>query len=181
MKHRLVEAPSADVISVADMQRHLGLAADEHVDFLADAIAQAVRLYDGPTGLLGMALAPQTWEVTLHGLTAEGVELTPGPVIEVLAVATDAAPEGWGYGVSGGRIYALDDPLPAEIGVVVTFRAGFEADGSSQNPPYPPMVLRLIRMTVAEWFAHREEEGYDRATLPADIAQMAARLRGAAA
>ena len=112
MTPTLVTAPVSTPVDLADLKAHLRVDHDDDDATLAALMASAVAHLDGWTGVLGRAIMPQEWAVTLdeageytlpmpdvtaatvdYGNGAAAIEWTSspaGPVIEVTGPATVA-------------------------------------------------------------------------------------------
>lgn len=89
MKPVLITPPSAMPVSLEEAKAALrvdGSAADVEI---AGLIAAAVSYLDGWTGILGMCLAAQTWEMALDRFPAGEIRLPLGPVVSVTSVTYD--------------------------------------------------------------------------------------------
>lgn len=72
-----------EVISLADAKAHLKVETSDYDSVIQDAIDGAIAWADGPTGVLGLALGPQTLRATWTGCA---LDLTCGPIQEITGV-----------------------------------------------------------------------------------------------
>ncbi|MBP7619366.1 MAG: hypothetical protein KA745_00240 [Gemmatimonadales bacterium] len=155
--------PAAPLVSVEAAKVWLRVSGHEEDDLIAGLVASAVGHLDGWTGILGRALAPQVWELTLEELPPGAIDLPLGPVMSVASLAwQDAAgalhaldASAWRLvapGMVRGRVVPVAAwPWPAEaVGVVVRWEAG-------EGCPAP--VRTAILMLVAHGYANREAVG----------------------
>lgn len=118
----LITAPTAAVVTPAEIRTMLGFGATDPSDDLLEAMIGAVvnTLDPAAGGWLGRALRPQTWELRLEGFCEDEIEL-PYPVLtELTSVKYDDSAgveqtliEGTDY-----RVFGLGGHGPAEIAPV---------------------------------------------------------------
>lgn len=65
MGMRLIQAPAGEPVTLAEAKAHLMETARDRDNLLLAAISASRRALDGRNGILGRALMPQTWELTL--------------------------------------------------------------------------------------------------------------------
>jgi uncharacterized phiE125 gp8 family phage protein len=180
-----IEAPTLEIVSVADMRAHLRVDGTDEDALIVSLTDAAVAYLDGWQGVLGMALGVQRWRWEADTFPAGEIEIPFGPVIEVQTVeyrdATGAfvtvpAPD---YivqvGARGARIAAVAGRWPSvdELGAVrVTFRAGHTTLAAIHKAV--PLIVKLL---VAHWYEHREAVGGPAAELPMSAGALIASLR----
>ncbi|WP_031326264.1 head-tail connector protein [Rhodobacter capsulatus] len=159
-------APTAVPLSVAQAKEQAEFEGDHRDSMIADQIAAAVDLLDGPTGWLGRAIVTQTWLLELPSWPSCLV-LPVEPVQSVSVSYLDIS--GAEMPVSDGSYYLRQAPaMPAELHwasgwvppavsmaaplpVRITMVAGY-GDAAA----CPPAIRQAIRMLVAHWMAVRE-------------------------
>lgn len=81
----LVTAPTAQIVTLAEAKEHLRVEQDAEDALISGYIDAATGHLDGWNGILGRALALQTWEVSFDRFPAE-IILPFGPVESVVSV-----------------------------------------------------------------------------------------------
>lgn len=168
--YELVTPPgSTDAIATtAEAKVACGVTHGEHDSFIADLIAAAVALLDGPLGYLGQAIDDQVWTVRCSPDEVDGTLKLPfGPVSEVTAIKTHdgttlntATLDDFriSYSKFGTVITPNSGSWPTmadrEDALQVTFNAGAASGGPVTA--VPPTIKRAVLMLVAHWYRHRE-------------------------
>lgn len=128
---KLITAPTADVVTLADMKAYLRVDYDDEDALIAQLIAAAVAYLDGWGGILGRCIMPQTWA---FDATAGDVE---SPMPDVTAAT------------QGGDALAVD-------GDVITVPVEGEVRITCALPErYLPKVRGAVMMMVADWYDNR--------------------------
>lgn len=169
---RLVTAPTAEILSLADAKRHLRAEDFDDDDTLIQSyIDAAISLLDGRDGLLQRAIAPQTWALELGCFPCGAIALPLPPLQEVQSIEY-LDPEGswqtldeadWqvdlGDAQAPGRVVPVASwPATgsAPVTVRVTFRAGYAVATGDEGEAPPAQLLHLLRLLVANWYETRE-------------------------
>lgn len=173
----LITAPTEDVVSRADMKKHLRVAAadtddDDTIDAMRDAVVQYI---DGRDGYLGRALADQTWELRMSWFPGgcDHIRIPLPPLIEVVSVKyidTDGNEQPYdaaNYHVTGagdrGTLRLRANKCWPTLGVgwpepaIIRFRAGYIDSGNS--PPtinVPAPIIAAIKLFTANLYENRQ-------------------------
>lgn len=150
----LTTPPAAEVVSIpeAKAQLRVDFAADDEDAILARLIATATAHLDGRAGLLGRALAPQTWTWSGRIPDTGRVVLPLAPVLSIASVAVNGnALEPSDYELTDADNGEVDLDGYACAPAVIVFQAGY-ADAKIPEP-----LKHAILLLVSHWFEHREE------------------------
>lgn len=79
IRHELVTGPADPVVPLSAVKVHLRVDGDEEDELIQSFTDAATQMLDGPSGVLGIALSPQTWRAVFR--EGEEVCLPLGPVI----------------------------------------------------------------------------------------------------
>ena len=161
-----LEGPAAEVITAADVLRHLRILDPEEETAVADYVAAAVSHLDGPRGHLGRCLINQVWE--------EGFAKWSSPLPLSLPDASDVAGS---YLDTAGEEQTVD---PADYQLVeyprgprINFRASFAAPALSADDrepvtviytagfgaaaaDVPPAIVQAARLLAGHFYQNRE-------------------------
>ncbi|WP_304615845.1 head-tail connector protein [Paracoccus sp. (in: a-proteobacteria)] len=133
----LVTPPVDPVVTLDEMKVHLRVVDDSEDLLIQHYIDSAVAHFDGYSGVLGRAIARQTWRVSA---AAAGDHLLPLP-----DVISAAGPDG-----------ALPLRRVAQ-GSMVSVSKACDVDFVCGLPAHLlPVVQQSVRLTVAHWFRQRE-------------------------
>lgn len=99
IRHELVEPAQSNVVDLDVVKAHLRVDHDDEDTLIQMYLDAATQQLDGPTGILGLALGPQTWRAVFE--PHEDIVLPIGPII------------------------SQADPVEADDEVSVTYVAGF--------------------------------------------------------
>jgi uncharacterized phiE125 gp8 family phage protein len=139
-----VAGPAGPVVSTAALRAHLrvdGSHDDATIAALHDA---AVAYLDGPRGILGRCIRPQTWQVTVTG---PGPHLLPMPDVTSVIATAGGDPAGAEVMHSARGSYVT---LPSvETEAVLTFVCGMPED-------LQPVAEAVVKLLVGHWYEHRE-------------------------
>ena len=152
MVFTLTTAPTEAVVSLAEALAQLRLDASDETEVVARLIGAATAHLDGRAGLLGRALAPQTWTWSGRIPDTGRVVLPLAPVLSITSVTVNGD-------ALASSAYELTDADNGEIDLegyalapaVIVFEAGY-ADAEIPEP-----LKHAILLLVAHWFEHREE------------------------
>lgn len=148
----LTTPPAADVVSLAEAKAQLREDAADEDAIIARLIAAATAHLDGRAGLLGRALAPQTWTWAGRIPDTGRVVLPLAPVLSITSVTVDGdALASSAYELADADNGEIDLEGYACAAAVIVFEAGY-ADAEIPEP-----LKHAILLLVAHWFEHREE------------------------
>lgn len=159
-----VTPPVAAPITLAEARTHLrsdtSFAPDAAEDALITGLIDAaVNWLDGWTGVLGMALMPQTWEMALDAFPNLEIMVPLGPVISVASISyTDAAGAAqvlpgasYSIDVQGARVRPVDFwPVTATSMAAVKIR-WVAGQGC------PPAIRAAILILIGHWYGAGRE------------------------
>lgn len=172
-----IVAPATPVLSLDDVKAHLRVTGD-HEDALITSLVEAATAWlDGWRGVLGIALQPQTWKMTLDRFPAGVINLPLGPVISIEAVKyTDATGDEQtvpptDYEVQGARIRPVPG-WPTTSGAMGAVRVEFVAGEGA-----PESIKHVVRLLVAHWYENREATGGKMEAVPMAVDMLIAPIR----
>jgi uncharacterized phiE125 gp8 family phage protein len=161
MNLKLITPPATVPLSLREVKEHCRVDADDSDQLLVALIAAAVQHIDGPTGTLGRAITPQTWDLRLGWFPAE-ITLPLPPlrsVDQITYVDSDGATQTLsssvykvvGLGDEGRRaaiVEAHDQTWPTTRAVpeavTVRFTAGYTT--------VPEPIKQAMKLMVGHWF-----------------------------
>lgn len=168
MDLRLITAPDAEPVTLAEAKAHLRVDHDAE-DMLIAAWIEAARM--SVEASTGRALMPQTWEMRLAAFLADAIELPSPPLIAVLSVATvDAAGTITGLHPATYQVIAPAGPMaqPGAIrpaagecwpgtvaGVAGAVRVQYQA-GYANAAAVPAPLRAAILLLVGDLYENRE-------------------------
>jgi uncharacterized phiE125 gp8 family phage protein len=85
----LVEPPTSLPVSVELAKSHLRVDTPEDDDLITHYINQATEYLDGPNGILGIAIMPQTWDLILDEFPDGAIQIPLGPLLSIEAISYD--------------------------------------------------------------------------------------------
>jgi uncharacterized phiE125 gp8 family phage protein len=150
-------APTASVVTVEDVKRHLNIAHSDEDATIAILIDVATDSIEGPNGV-GLALVDQTWRMSLDRLS-RSISVPLHPVKAIQSIIVD------GVALDPASYYVDIDQRPAVIrindagpqgqalcaqpgGVKIEFTAGYD--------DAPADLKHVIRLLVGHYYMHRE-------------------------
>jgi uncharacterized phiE125 gp8 family phage protein len=155
-------APALPVVAIRDVREHLRV--DDVIEdyLIAGYVAAATEYLDGWTGILGRALMPQVWTLTLDAFPAGSICIPFGPLTSVVSITykdgsgvATVMPSG-DYEVSAGNVRSeirapLGWPVTGDYldPVTVEFNAGTGC---------PEPIRIAIMMMVAGLYDGRQGE-----------------------
>ena len=174
----LVQGPMDDVISLATAKARLRVDTGADDDVMRLIIMAATQRFDGRDGILGRALLPQSWRLTLPAFpdALGDIELPLPPLISVESIAyldTDFVEQtvsptiyrvvAGGFGRSRIRL-DVDQTWPTSPAdepdtVRVTFQAGYQDLQSPANNPVPEPIVQAILMLAQSMYDRPGQEG----------------------
>lgn len=160
MTPTLVTPPASLPVTLAEAQAHCRVDHDDEDAMLTAYISAAVAHLDGWRGVLGRAIMPQTWAVTVD---AAGDYVLPMPDV------TEASIDGTPLTITAT---ALGPEVTTEAAGTIEFTCGLP-DGQM------PAAKAAILLLVGHWFANREAAGAQivEAPMAADMLISALRWR----
>lgn len=174
MTSRLLSAPAAEPVTLADLKRHLEIDDAASDDFLTPLIVVARAAIERLTGQL---MITQSWRISLDAVPEDGlVRLPVAPVQTVSAVRVF---DGLGGSLTWpGSAYTLDLvgeparllfhgslPLPGRRlnGIEIDLVAGYGASAAA----VPADLVQAVKLIAAHWYARRGD--MDAGEIPADV------------
>lgn len=165
MRLTLVTARSADPVDLVSAKRHCRVDHSDDDLLIASLIAAATSHIDGPSGILGRAIMPQTWLLELPGWVSS-IVLPVEPVRSVSVAYTDAdgasqtlaadqySLSAWPSAATVWRF--VDDVVrpvldTVEYPVRITIEAGFASAAT-----VPPEIKTALLMLIGHWYENRE-------------------------
>lgn len=157
---KIITAPAAEPVSLAEAKAHLRLEASTDDTTIA-ALIPAAREYVETT--TGRSLVTRTLELMLNGFPAGPIVLSRAPVQAVssvtyypLAGPSEAMdPAVYLVNETDAEIAALRYPWPATAARPDAVRVRYVA-GYGDPEDVPAMVKQAILLLVAHWFSNRE-------------------------
>ncbi|MBB3972776.1 head-tail connector protein [Hansschlegelia beijingensis] len=159
---KLVTAPAADPVTLAEAKKHLRVMHDDEDALISMLIKAAAAQIEGPSGI-GVALVTQTWRLSLDGFPCEiEIPLTPVSAVDSVtfkdAAGADVAFTDFAVDLDASPTlvapaYGATWPVPrCERGSVkVEFTAGYGA------PSDVPADLRAaVLLIVGHLYENRE-------------------------
>lgn len=155
MNIELVTAPTALPVTVQEISEYLRLDTRDEEYTVATLLNAAVAWIDGPFGVLGRAVMPQTWRQVFecYGknylalpdvLSATGEYLDENDVWQAATVALDRDGDGW--------FVEIESPATAAKSYRVDYVCALPA-------AQLPTVVMALKMLVAAWFENRIGSG----------------------
>ena len=188
MMIKLVEPAAAMPVTVEQVKYDLRIDHEHEDAALADYIADAVDYVSGPDGVLGIALMPQTWALSVpRPLSALRLPVSPAlELVEITYFDPEGAPQtadlaDFSLITSGESSYVMpkqgkswpsaEDRPDA---YTVTFKAGY-----ADIDAVPAGIKRAIRLIVTHWYLNRSEVvvGAAPMTIPMGAQSLLARYR----
>jgi len=169
MELRLITAPTAEPVSMSDIQAHLRVGVDGSENAIIAAFLQAAR--EAVEGYTERALMPQTWQLRLMDFPDGAISIPNPPLVSVTSLAiTNTAgaaetingaeyqveaptgPRAWQGAILPAYETEWPDVQPDTLGAVrVTFTAGYA------NAAAVPAALRAaILLITGDMYENRE-------------------------
>jgi uncharacterized phiE125 gp8 family phage protein len=160
MNPTLVAAPVDLPVTLSQAKAHLRVDASDEDALITALIEAATAHLDGWDGILGRALMPQTWEMSLDRFPVREIRLPLGPLVEVVSV-TYADADGVTQTVAA-EDYEID-PNPVEAWIVPNTDWPSTMDTINAvtvrwiaGAGCPKPARQAILLLVGHWYAHRE-------------------------
>ncbi|MDD2870233.1 head-tail connector protein [Neomegalonema sp.] len=165
---RIAPAPESALEALAPLQTlrdQIRIADDFDDATLKRHRAAAFGHLSGPEGVIGIALAPETWRMTLPGFPTR-LRIPLGPVQSVVSVSCRTPeggvetlpPETWRAALDldpAELIGVWPQTQPAPDAVRVDFVAGFAPED------FPEAIRQAIHLLVGHWDRYREAGAQD--------------------
>jgi uncharacterized phiE125 gp8 family phage protein len=161
MTFRLITPPTARPVQLSDVKAFLRIDSTDDDALLDTLIRGAVQHIDGWRGLLGLALMPQTWEVSLDAFPCR-IKLPLGPVLSVTSVQyLDGANVLQTLPVERYQLLPSQEIVPA-YGIswpgTLTYPGAVRVQyvaGHENASAVPEALKQLIMLLVAHWYENR--------------------------
>lgn len=161
MTPTLITAPSADVVSLADLKAHLRVTHLAEDTLIASLGAAATAYLDGWTGILGRCIMPQTWQITADS----GEVSLPFPDVTTASAA---------YAAGAAALV----PEIGPCGPVVTLTEGCVVTFTCAMPAHLlPAVQMAVKLLVGHWYQNREAAGPSIQEAPLAVAAIVDAMR----
>lgn len=167
----LVTGPEGPVVSLEDLKAFLRVDHDDEDDLIVAFETAAVSWLEGPNGVLGRCIMPQTWSIALRG---SGPHSLPFPdASEIEAEIDGVAQDVIDVTHMGGTGSSVMIPS-ASSDDMVTISAVYGLPESRI-----PAVQMVVKLLVGHWYAHREAvvTGTTATTLPLAVDALLPPLR----
>lgn len=164
MRLARVVAPTEDIVSLPDVKAQARVDHGDEDALLTSCRDAAVAWMDGRSGVLGRALAPQTWELTLSGFPAPAIDLPLGPFLDMVSIvyvdvaggSVTLAPAAYRAEVAGDSATVVPvvawPPTAARTDAVrIRWRCGSPASG------VPEPIRRAVLALASYWYDNRGE------------------------
>ena len=139
----LVEAPRDSAVPLADVKLHLRVDHDDEDPVIVGYLEAAIAYLDGLTGVLGIALAPQTW----RAVYAEGSDTTCLPLGPIISRDADVTVDGE---TSVRFVAGYPDGIPAPIRAAILLHVGSLYQNREQDADrWQP--TRAYEMLLTPW------------------------------
>ena len=168
MSYKLITAPTTTPITLAETKAHLRVDSPDEDALITALIDAATARFDGPTGILGRALMPQTWDLFLDVFPAEPAIKLPFPplasvtgvyyfdaVTEAEATFAAANYEVDTYSIPGWVQLAADASWPEIMETINAVRVRFVA-GYASAAAVPAPIKAAMLLMIGDLFEHRE-------------------------
>lgn len=162
MTPTLVTAPTAEIVTLADMKAHLRVTHSVEDDLIEALTAAAVAYLDGWTGILGRCIAEQQWRVTLDDA---GTYTLPMPDVSEAEAAYEAGAEALTVTATGSG-----PQIEVTEACDVTFTCAMSA-------PMTALVAQAVKLLVGHWYQNREAAGPAMAETPMAVDMIVSAIR----
>lgn len=171
-KTRLI-TPPVPAVTLAEAKSHLNVFHDDDDALIQGYAAAAQARFDGPDGILGIALEAQTLEMALDAFPAAEILLPFGPAVSVVSVAyTDAdgatqtvPPEDYTLDTYSAEPWIVPYAAwPATMDTINAVRVRWIAGTGCPEP-----IRHAIKLMVAHFYGNREAAGPKLEELPLGV------------
>ena len=163
MGYRLITAPAADPVTLAEAKAHLRVDHSDEDATINGLIKAATSYLDGRSGILGRCLVTQTWEETFDAFPTNAIELPLGPVASVTSVkyldqaGAEQTLSAGVYTVDTASLVARivsDDAWPATKATANAVTVRYVAGTASAS--IPGAIRHAILLLVGHWYENRQ-------------------------
>ena len=146
-----IVAPAEPLVSLTDLKQHLRVDHDDDDGLISSLFASAMAHIDGPRGVLGRCIQPQTWEGRPDPFS--GFLRLPLPGIDDVSAYREADDGQEDLALNVRRRWpwtevALAEPEAGD-GVVISMVASTPED-------IWPVIGEVVKLLVGHWYANRE-------------------------
>lgn len=168
-----ITGPAFPVVSLAEIKAHARVLHSDDDTLLEQLVAAAADHLNGSTGILGMCLASQEWELSYDQFPAGPIKLPLGPVLSVDEVtylneagsAVTLSPLDYEIDLTNGDGWVAPvDSWPATGSYLNAARIAFTA-GHATAADVPAALRVAVMMLAGHWYNNREGQG----ELPASV------------
>ena len=171
----LITGPATQIITVAEAKDHLRVTGNDEDTLISGLISTAASWLDGWSGVMGMAIMPQTWEWAADGFPAGDICLPLGPVVSITSVkyqdGTEQTFTDYTLDAATGRIRA-DAGWPATDGTMGAVKVRYVAGSGATDT-----IKMVVKLLVGHWYENREAVGAKMDVLPMAVSMLIAPLR----
>jgi hypothetical protein len=158
----LVTAPTAEIVTLADMKAHLRVTHTVEDDLIEALTAAAVAYLDGWAGVLGRCIGAQTWRITYEN---PGTYLLPMPDVTTASAAYEA-----GAAVLTIKATSAGPEIEITEACAVTFTCEMSA-------PMAALVAQAVKLLVGHWYQNREAAGAAMSETPMAVDMILSAIR----
>lgn len=178
---KLITAPIIQTVTLRDAKEHLRIDVTDQ-DYMVQGLVEAATAhFDGWSGVLGRALMPQTWEMTLDAFPVGDVKIPLGPVTSLVSIKYDDENEveqtvsASAYSVNLVPVEAVVRPVsgwPGTADKIGAVRVRWNAGTGC-----PLDVAHAIKMLVAHWYLNTEAAGPAISDVPMAVGMITSKYR----
>ena len=158
----LVTAPTAEIVTLADMKAHLRVTHTVEDELIEALTAAAVAYLDGWTGVLGRCIGEQVWRVTYD---SPGCYVLPMPDVTTASAAYEA-----GAAVLTTKATSAGPEIEITEACAVTFTCEMSA-------PMTALVAQAVKLLVGHWYQNREAAGAAMSETPMAVDMILSAIR----
>jgi uncharacterized phiE125 gp8 family phage protein len=171
-----ISGPAFDAVDLATLKSHARVLHSDDDALLGQLGRAAVQHLDGYTGILGLCLASQQWELSFDAFPCGAIKLPLGPVLAVDEITfTDAAGDAQTVAVldyevdltNGDGWVVPRESWPVTGSFLNAARIRFTA-GHALLADVPEALRVAAMMLAAHWYNNREGQG----EVPASVAAL---------
>jgi uncharacterized phiE125 gp8 family phage protein len=158
--------PPAALVSTADAKKHCRVDHSDDDDYIDGLVSAAQAMLDGPSGMVGKAIATQGWTLSqarLMGKTRLPIPVTPFRDVVSLkyydADNTQQTADLADFVVFGNEDFGYIEPLTAwpamydrPDAIELVFNAGYGTPAEA-----PKTIIHAAKLMIGHWYEHREQ------------------------